>query len=85
LKVRTLQLVKVNQHYGGIYIENLAFNPSLSPFHVALINMLSCRVNEIDEIDKIVLLEDKGNVVKQFDMISNLLKCINNKSLFIIV
>lgn len=45
--------------YTGAYVENAAFNPSLSPFHVALAGLVS-DLCSYDEISRVILVEQES-------------------------
>lgn len=46
----------------GSYLENVAFNPSLSPLHVALVALIAAR-SKYSEIAEVVLVEQEGSKV----------------------
>ena len=53
--------------HSGAYIENVAFNPSLSPLQVALVSVLLSR-HELNRIEDVVLVELDGAVISQVSM-----------------
>ena len=50
--------------YKGSYIENVAFNPSLSPFQTALVQLIVAG-EEYSEVFRVVLAETKGAKISQ--------------------
>lgn len=50
--------------YAGSYMENAAFNPSLSPLHAALVALVS-DLRSYDEIIRVVLVEAEGAKISQ--------------------
>lgn len=61
--------------YSGSYLENAAFNPSLSPLQAALI-LLVANLREYDEISEVVLIEKKSAQISQEAMTRGILKNI---------
>jgi cytidine deaminase len=68
-------MTKDRKVYVGSYIENSAFNPSLSPLHTALISLV-CDGQPFGSIKKARLLEKNGAAISQEETIKELLKKI---------
>jgi len=69
--------------FSGSYIENAAFNPSLSPLHSALIN-LAASGGKWTDVKEVVLAQTKG-AIDQAPAIESLLAAITPKAAFIII
>ncbi|MCL5055229.1 MAG: cytidine deaminase [Firmicutes bacterium] len=67
--------------YMGSYIENAAFNPSLSPLQTALIALVSDG-QSLGKIKKVLLLERKGALISQESQIRDSLKKIVSHATF---
>lgn len=59
--------------YSGSYLENVAFNPSLSPFHSALV-LLIADGRSYEEIEKVALAELNKAVISQAPITAIVLK-----------
>ena len=70
--------------YTGTYIENVAFNPSISPLLSALDRMRFDGVSH-DEIEEVVLLESKGGKISQASYTEAILKEIAPSAKFRLV
>ncbi len=73
--------MKEGQVYGGFYIENAAYNPSVQPIIVAIIKLVS-QGKQYNQIKEVVLVEKKNPTVKQLDISRDLLKAISPKAKF---
>lgn len=67
--------------YRGSYIENAAYNPSLSPLQAALVSLVSDKKN-YEDIVEAVLVEKEGAIIGQEDISKELLKHIAPKAKF---
>jgi len=68
--------------YVGRYVENAAFNPSLSPFVAALSQkILTTNSTDYDKIERVILLEQSAKCSNK-NNIKQLLKKINKKTKF---
>lgn len=67
--------------YTGSYLENAAYNPSLSPLQVALVNLVVGMEN-YDDITDVVLAEQKNCTISQSAMSSYLLHVIAPNATF---
>ncbi len=67
--------------YSGSYLENAAFNPSLSPFHVALVAFVA-DMREYSDICEVVLAEKADGHVSQAGLIKQLVKGIAPQATF---
>ena len=79
-------LVKTgNKIYFGSYLENAAYNPSLSPFQAALINMISHgnRRNFESEIVRVALIEKHTNSIVQREATELILSKLAPKATFL--
>ncbi len=65
--------------HKGFYIENAAFNPSISPMIAAIIKMVSLGY-PYEDISQVVLAEKKDAPVKHEESIRTLLKAISPKA-----
>ncbi|MEI6093065.1 MAG: cytidine deaminase, partial [bacterium] len=66
---------------SGFYIENVAFNPSVSPLMSTLAHLRSLDLNYSD-IVKVVLVEKKNATIRQEKNIRNILNIISPKVIF---
>jgi len=57
-------LFKSGRSYNGAYLENAAFNPSLSPLQSALVRAVFAG-EDLSTIERVVLVELKGAVISQ--------------------
>jgi len=62
---------KSNKYYTGGYIECCAYNPSLSPIHTALVDLLAHNETFTD-IEQIVLVEKQGAQVSQQSILESI-------------
>ena len=69
------------QIYGGFYIENAAYNPSVQPIIVAIIKLVS-QGKQYDQIKEVILVEKNDAMVKQLEISRDLLKAISPKAKF---
>ena len=79
-------LVKTgNKIYFGSYLENAAYNPSLSPFQAALIHMISHgnRRNFESEIVRVALIEKSTNSIMQREATELILSELAPKASFL--
>ena len=67
--------------YSGFYVENAAFNPSISPLTAAIIRLLS-EGREYKEIKEVILVEKGSAHVTQLSKTQELLKAISPKAKF---
>lgn len=67
--------------YSGGYLENAAFNPSLSPFHSALVALLADK-HKYDEIEEVVLVEQKSAKISHEILTKANLKSIAPEAIF---
>lgn len=67
--------------YRGSYLENAAFNPSLSPFQAALVALLA-DMHSYDDIKEVILVEKADGVISQVVMTELLLKKIAPHAVF---
>jgi len=68
--------------YTGSYLENVAYNPSLSPLQAALVALLAANKHTYADIKRVVLAEDDTKKVSQEDATSSVLKSIAPKADF---
>jgi len=68
--------------YSGSYLENVAYNPSLSPLQSALVNLLAGNKHSYADINRVVLAEDNTKKVSQEDATQSVLKSIAPKAEF---
>jgi cytidine deaminase len=61
------------EEVAGSYLENAAFNPSLSPFHVALANLIADKRASFDTIRRVTLARLESKAVDHFAPIHRLL------------
>lgn len=64
---------------SGFYIENAAFNPSISPLLASLVHLRSLDLN-YSEIKRAVLVEKKNAIIKQEENTRHLLNIISPKA-----
>lgn len=62
--------------FAGMYAENAAFNPSLPPLQVALVNMNMAEV-PLDEIQEVVLVEKADATISHLQDTQALLEALN--------
>jgi cytidine deaminase len=67
--------------YRGSYIENAAFNPSLSPLQVALVGMATAD-EDFSDIAEVVLAEAANNSISQLSATKSLLTAIAPRAEF---
>jgi len=67
-------VTKTGKVYGGCFVESAAFNPSLTPFHVAWIAAVTDHVAGLEEISQVVLAELPDAPVQHAEHIEALLK-----------
>ena len=65
--------------HSGAYIENVAFNPSLSPLQVALVSVVVSG-NEFHQIEDVVLVELDTAVISQVSMTESVLRSVCPKA-----
>jgi len=65
--------------HSGAYIENVAFNPSLSPLQVALVSVLVSR-QEFHQIEEVVLVELDVTAISQAPMTEAVLRSVCPKA-----
>ena len=68
-------LTKNNKIYSAAYAENAAFNPSISPMSCALAN-LNFSKEDLQAIQKVVLVEIKNSLISQVDTTHALLNAV---------
>lgn len=73
--------LKDGHQFMGSYAENAAFNPSLSPFQVALTQLIFSG-KTFSQISKVALIEKKNAQVKQADATLSLLTSLNPTASF---
>jgi cytidine deaminase len=72
-------LSKSGKMYWGSYIENVAFNPVVTPFHAALIHMISKGETYLD-IERVLIAEKENCSVSHSKPADSLLDSINRKA-----
>ncbi len=73
--------LKNGELFGGFYVENAAFNPSVSPILSALVNLLSNGYNYKD-IREVTLVERKKGPVTQKNNVKDVLGSIAPQATF---
>lgn len=73
--------VKDGTIYSGSYMENAAFNPSLSPLQSALVALVADK-RDYDEICEAILVEQKSAVISHASISEEILKSLAPKAKF---
>lgn len=73
--------LKSGKIYSGSYLENAAFNPSISPLQAALISLVANR-EEYSEMSEVILIEKQSAKISQETMSREILKKIAPKAIF---
>ncbi|MFH1222798.1 MAG: cytidine deaminase [Pseudomonadota bacterium] len=76
--------MKSGKIYGGFYVENAAYNPSMQPLNAAIIKLVSDG-GQYGDIKEVVLAEKKDAPIKQEAYSEALIKAINPKAEFKLV
>lgn len=74
-------ITKSGSTHVGSYLENAAFNPSLSPFHGALINLVA-KGGKYEDIASVTLLEKKEALISHIGVTKEILAIIAPKASF---
>lgn len=77
-------LMKDGIVYGGFYVENVAFNPSIQPLTAAVIKLVSEK-RSLKDIKEVVLVEKKNAQVKHADISTLFISSIAPKAKFRVV
>jgi cytidine deaminase len=75
---------KDGSFYRGSYLDNAAFNPSLSPLQAALVELVANQ-RGYDEIEKVVLIERKSSSISQTVLTQHILKSIAPEAEFKVI
>lgn len=68
--------------YAGSYLENAAFNPSMSPLQIALISLVA-DLGKYEEIVEVILVESDNGKISQESVTKSLLEQIAPRARFI--